>query len=718
MPNRPTVTVLTPTYNRPHFIESAVRSVLTQRLVDWEMLVINDGGVDVEEAVMAVGDERVRYFNRDENRGKAACLNFGLQHARGQYIAYLDDDDVWYPQHLSTLAEVLDARAQIGVAYSDLYKVAVVVDEDGHRYPLQKSVDICRDFNRMFMFHFNHTLHVSLMHRRDLLERAGGYDESVRVLIDWNLTRKLAYYTDFAHVEAVTGEYYVPVSGSDRISDVQRRDRERFLQNMRRIRADIPPEPWPHVAKVAVVLSVDGWQGGNAAVVRYLLDKTDYPARFVFVVPDVSAAQQALGEEAKLPNVETIAAPAGMREFDRYMLGAAAVDAEFYYLPSTACSRNAEMRIIRALAYAREHGAQPLRWPQDPPESMWDVFVPAEALHDGASWQRAREIPWDWYPPALHADMLLQLAKGYEEQGDYAAAKQLLQQVSRLGEGGVGDAFLVRRWADLSFAQGDYDDAERLCRQLIMRGYGADNWIRLGRIHQSKGENAAATLAYRRGLEAIGLAEEDLEASVFPLTIAAEFDVFRGYAGLGECLVELGKGEEAARCLHRAARLRPLSHRPALAFGKLFLQQGQLAQAQDAFLRAASRAPRAARGQVECGLAEICLRLGDTQQAFSHWCNALQAEPDNLEYLSRADSAGRKAGRLRELEALFRRFLDYRPGNVDALLGLAALLMESGRGEQARELAERALVLSPGNEAARRIAAQAGCAKRGYPQSG
>ncbi|KPK62685.1 MAG: hypothetical protein AMK73_05760, partial [Planctomycetes bacterium SM23_32] len=304
MAGEPTVTVLMPTYNRPSCLPDAIRSVAGQQFADWELLVINDGGRDVGDVVASFRDARISYLSLPENRGKAACLNLGLERARGRYVAYLDDDDVWYPNHLATLVRALEENEEIGVAYSDLYAVVFLKGPDGRRYPLEKRVVICRDYNRLLMFHFNHTLHVSLMHRKELALRAGGYDEEVRVLIDWDLTRKLSFYTDFLHVQRTTGEYYQPVCDSDRISDVQRRDEEGYRQAARRVRADLPPEPWPKVRKVAALLPLTRWDEAELGAVRYLCDMLDYPCRLVLLncAPrhDEAACRQALGPLADL----------------------------------------------------------------------------------------------------------------------------------------------------------------------------------------------------------------------------------------------------------------------------------------------------------------------------------------------------------------------------------------------------------------------------------
>ena len=147
---------------------------------------------------------------------------------RVERFAVVDID----PARLEEIAQALDENTEVGAVYSDLYAVQFIKDEtNGKRYPLHKFIQVSRDYNRDFMFCFNHTLHVSLMHHRELALRAGGYDESISVLIDWNITRKLSFYTDFKYVPVLTGEYYMPIWKSDRISNLEREDNNKFKHN-------------------------------------------------------------------------------------------------------------------------------------------------------------------------------------------------------------------------------------------------------------------------------------------------------------------------------------------------------------------------------------------------------------------------------------------------------------------------------------------------------
>ncbi|MFW6119094.1 MAG: glycosyltransferase [Planctomycetota bacterium] len=717
MAEGPKVTVLTPTYNRPDYLPEAVRSVLNQEFADWEMLVINDGGVDVGDVVERVGDERVRYYSRPENRGKAACLNFGLERARGEYIAYLDDDDVWYPNHLGTLADVLDADPDVGAAYSDLYKTIVLPGEDGRRYPVEKRVDVCRDFNRMFMFHFNHTLHVSLMHRKGLALRAGGYNEDVRVLIDWNITRKLCFLCDFRHVQVVTGEYYMPLKNSDRISDVQRRDEERYRQNLRLIRGDLPPEPWPKVEKVAVVLPVRQWDEPALEVVSYLLDKLDYPCRIVLVNRDSSRdladCRGALGELAEPGHVRVIDAPAGAGLHRSYLAGVHTVDCDYCYLPSLQVYRGKELRLIEGLCFLREHECPGLRWKCDGDAGRpYDVLLRRPALLAGGEapaggWPGVRTVPRDWVPNALDVDYLLYFARRCEDEGDFRTAHALLQQAAEARSGGTGTPYMVQRLARVAFMLGDYGPAEKLCRELIESGYGAENWVRMGQICQRRGDWREAADAYGNGLRMMGLPDEALEGPPFPLAGEGAFSAFRAMLGLGECRLELGEFAEAARALRKASRLRANDPRPSLAFGRLFLEAGELDSAEQAFQQALSLGGEEVETEVLAGRARVCERRAMIGQAYRLWRRALEAEPDDKDLLAGVIRTAEGAEDREELAAVYRRFLGYRPGHVPALVALGELCLELGRAEEAAELTQKATALAPEDERARAVAERA-----------
>jgi glycosyltransferase involved in cell wall biosynthesis len=114
----PLVSVLMPTFERAAYLPRAIGSLLSQSLTDWELVVVDDGSRDgTEAAVRDAAPPALTYLRQPENRGLGAALNLGTAHARGRYLAFLPDDDVYHPEHLARCVATLAARPEAGLAY-------------------------------------------------------------------------------------------------------------------------------------------------------------------------------------------------------------------------------------------------------------------------------------------------------------------------------------------------------------------------------------------------------------------------------------------------------------------------------------------------------------------------------------------------------------------------------------------------------------------------
>ena len=275
--NGPLVSILMPTYNRPKYFYKALASALSQSYHNIQIVVVNDGGEDVSDIVNSFYDSRIVFINRKENRGKAYSLNEALNKTEGKYISYLDDDDIFYPNHIEMLVDALENRTDCLAAYSDLYKAYCRVLQDGTRQVLSKVIEVSRDFDRFFMLYFNHILHVSMMHRRDLIEKTGPYNEKLNVLIDWDMARRLSFFTDFHHVYAITGEYYQPMGECDRISVQQRKNKQNYLKNVLAIRTTRPQKPWPKIHDLSIIFVTDKLDRQAGQTISAIWQHTFYP---------------------------------------------------------------------------------------------------------------------------------------------------------------------------------------------------------------------------------------------------------------------------------------------------------------------------------------------------------------------------------------------------------------------------------------------------------
>ena len=102
----PVVSVIIPTFNRASLLQDAIDSVSAQTFGDWELWVVDDGSTDDTEVVVrSVPDPRIQYVRQD-NQGVGAARNLGIDCARGDWIAFLDSDDMWLPNCLEAKLEL------------------------------------------------------------------------------------------------------------------------------------------------------------------------------------------------------------------------------------------------------------------------------------------------------------------------------------------------------------------------------------------------------------------------------------------------------------------------------------------------------------------------------------------------------------------------------------------------------------------------------------
>lgn len=110
------VSIVIPTYNRAKLIERAINSVLAQTLQDFEIIIVDDASQDETEAVIkSLTDSRIKYLKHQTNVNGSAARNTGIRAARGEYLALLDSDDEWLPNHLETKINYMQNNACQGI---------------------------------------------------------------------------------------------------------------------------------------------------------------------------------------------------------------------------------------------------------------------------------------------------------------------------------------------------------------------------------------------------------------------------------------------------------------------------------------------------------------------------------------------------------------------------------------------------------------------------
>ncbi|MBJ6727095.1 glycosyltransferase [Geomesophilobacter sediminis] len=179
----PKVSVIIPTYNCGQFIGKALDSVLKQTFLDYEIIVMDDGSTDATASIVA-NYQSVRYFYQI-NRGLPAARNAAVSRANGEYLAYLDADDLWYPEKLRQQVSFLDATPRCGIVHADL---TYVDENDAPFIPLwhhQKRGAGQQGECLEDLLH-NCLIQVpTVMERHACFDQTGGFDERFRRVEDY-----------------------------------------------------------------------------------------------------------------------------------------------------------------------------------------------------------------------------------------------------------------------------------------------------------------------------------------------------------------------------------------------------------------------------------------------------------------------------------------------------------------------------------------------------
>lgn len=202
----PQVSVIVRTFNRPALLKRALQSIAQQTYPNVEIVVVNNGGVDVRECVeSAVGDRSFQYIDNPSGGHISLAANLAARAAQGEYIAYLDDDDLLYPDHLSRTVSALQETGA-DLAFCDSIAEYAEIEGDVKRV-LGFQLYLDREFDRDEIFAQNFAPIHSIVHRKSLFERFGYFDESLPVTDDWEMWLRASQESKFVHVDRPTVEY-------------------------------------------------------------------------------------------------------------------------------------------------------------------------------------------------------------------------------------------------------------------------------------------------------------------------------------------------------------------------------------------------------------------------------------------------------------------------------------------------------------------------------
>ena len=289
---RPLVSVIVPTYNRPEMLADCLRSILHQTYPNVEIIVVNDGGVDVKKIIDSLNRQnKITSLEHPANRGMAAARNTGIAVARGKYLAYLDDDDSYLPHHIETLVSFLENN-DCKVAYTDAHRAHIKTingRDTVQRLDVPYSIDF--DSNRMLIQNYIPTLCV--MHEKKCLDATGSFDEDLTVLEDWDLWIRMSRRYPFAHVKIITCEFVWRTDGKTMSSGRRKefwRTVEIIYKKYRHLAEDNPrvrESQRAYLRNVKIVSSLSKILGEQSAAFQWLLhvltaahNKYSFPVKY------------------------------------------------------------------------------------------------------------------------------------------------------------------------------------------------------------------------------------------------------------------------------------------------------------------------------------------------------------------------------------------------------------------------------------------------------
>lgn len=199
--SKPLVSVVITCYNYGEYVKHSIESVLNQTYSNLEIIIINDGSTDSSDEVISkyLINKNIKYI-KQENKGQAVAKNEGIKNSIGEYIAFLDADDIWVSDKLEKQINIIISRPNIGLVYSSMQ----IIDNDNNIvetninniYLKNKSGKVTND-----LLYDNFVPFSSALITRKCIESAGCFNENIKMGIDWDLWLRISLDFEFDYVD-------------------------------------------------------------------------------------------------------------------------------------------------------------------------------------------------------------------------------------------------------------------------------------------------------------------------------------------------------------------------------------------------------------------------------------------------------------------------------------------------------------------------------------
>ena len=200
------ISVVIPTHNRCDLLSRAIRSVLCQTIQDFEIIVVSDGSTDGTDALMQKFEEqdmRIHYISYMPSRNGNYARNMGIKATRGEFVAFLDDDDEWLPTKIEKQINIMSSDKGIGLVYTGTHSIFV---DDNIEF------DSCSmlqgNMSKRILFDNFAGSTTTVMLRKSVLEKSGLFDESLSAMQDYDLWVRVCQVCKVGVVSEPLVNYY------------------------------------------------------------------------------------------------------------------------------------------------------------------------------------------------------------------------------------------------------------------------------------------------------------------------------------------------------------------------------------------------------------------------------------------------------------------------------------------------------------------------------
>jgi glycosyltransferase involved in cell wall biosynthesis len=236
----PKVSVIMPIYNGERYVEQAIDSLLAQTYQDWELIVVDDGSTDSTPSILnRYTDPRIRVIQQ-KNGGEANARNTGLDSMKGEYMAFLDADDIYFPNALADLSSFLDSNQRYGVVFSD----GIIFDQNDNELmrltEVRPGIHTGNILDPLVLSPSVITVPVCTMSRvADIRRNELHFDENNNLIgTDWDFWIRLSVNVEFGYLDRITCKYRIHTSNITRTVGSEKRRRDHTYRRLKIMNAE------------------------------------------------------------------------------------------------------------------------------------------------------------------------------------------------------------------------------------------------------------------------------------------------------------------------------------------------------------------------------------------------------------------------------------------------------------------------------------------------